>query len=185
MTRDEIQEIANENRKLYYKKYYEYAKRHLPDRYAAESCVQETFLILQENLTKEKTIHNYDGWMFRILCNVINRYLNEQNKRSIHEVGLDYFNLVYGDFIDPDMDLELNVEQNGVIDIIISRAEQLGDKDKSLFKRKYINNEKYADIADETRESVDCLKKRNQRLKPKLAELFKDIIPDLNGKGAR
>lgn len=174
MTKEEMECIEKECGSYYDKLYYYSLSRLDGDKDAAENCVQDTYLKLQEAINNDACIiQNYPGWMFRVLNNTILHYRREENRKRTYEFDLEFF--CQDELTDPDANVTAVTELNEIKDLLKARTAQLDDMERKLLIDIYYRERKLSELAAETGNSINCMQKRKQRLLHKLKKIFHDI----------
>lgn len=155
------------------------------DEDAAWSCVQQTYLDFECALKEYGLeIKNCRAWLFSVLGVNIKKYMKKKISDRERIVSLEEF---YGT-VEKIADLSAPFEEFENIDrkrLYIKKAEELSGKSKDLYLKHYIQGLSLVEIAEETGETLACIKKRNQRMKPQLINLLSDLIPALSRKGEK
>ncbi len=166
-------QIANEKLenayKLYYNNLHRFCLLRLKNQEQAEDCVQESFYILYKHYLKNEEIINVGGFLYKIADNLIKTQWRE-NKKAESIVQLDS---IADSLADSQLMEELNdfsdIDYDNMAENLIS---ELTEKEKELYKLKYVENKSIKEIADELNSSFDAIAKRLSRLRQKV----KDII---------
>lgn len=106
--------------------------------------------------------------------------MNEKNKQDFYEYKFSELkkaeteNLI--NLVDPSTSVAEEVESREMKRIILTKAAALKDEDRTLFIDYYLNDATLVSIARKEKKTINAVKKRNQRLKKKLQEMFKDEL---------
>lgn len=180
MTSEEIQEIKQLSNKYRDELYHFCLRRVNYNADIAENCLQDTYLTLEEILHDRKyDIMNCHSWLYTVLNNNIKKHMNEKNKQDFYEHKFSELkkaeteNLI--NLVDPSASVAEEIESRETKRIILAKAAALKEEEKSLFIDYYLNDATLVSIAKNENKSVNSIKKRNQRLKKKLREMFKDM----------
>ncbi len=161
-------QIANEKLErdynLYYINLHRFCMCKLKNREQADDCVQESFFILYQHYMKNEEIKNVAGFLYKIADNLIKTQWRENQKAEAF-VQIDSLSdtIPAKDEGYNDLDYDLLAEKLLLL---------LNEKEKELYKLKYIENKSLEEIATELNMKYQAVAKRLSRLRQKVKELI-------------
>lgn len=151
--------------KLYYNNLHRFCLLRLKNQEQTEDCIQECFFILYKHYLKNEEIINTGGFLYKIADNLIKAQWRE-NKKAENIVQIDSLAETLAAEEQPDYsDIDYD-------DLAAKLISELNEKEKELYRLKYIESKSIKEIADELNSSFDAIAKRLSRLRQKV----KDII---------
>lgn len=153
--------------KLYYTNLQRFCYLKLKNQEQTDDCVQESFYILYKHYLKDEEIINVAGFLYKIADNLIKAQWR-QNQKAENIVQIDTLaeTLAVNESEDySEIDYDLLAEK------LIST---LSEKDKQLYKLKYIDRKSIKEISEELNSSFDAVAKRLSRLRIKVKEIIKE-----------
>ncbi|GAA3579157.1 RNA polymerase sigma-70 factor [Snuella lapsa] len=149
-----------------------YAMGYLFDKGNSEDIVQDIFVYLWERSESINIESSLKGYLFVM---VRNKCLNHLKSIKI----TDHANvLAMGTILDEAYDLEgFSAEDKSIIyNQVLKIIETLPGKMKQIVKLRFIDNYKYAEIADETGVSVNTVKTQLKRAKEKITHSLVSVV---------
>lgn len=168
-----LKEIQNQNsfvfKRLFEENYEElvnYAHNYLYDKDRSEDVVQEVFIHLWERSSEIDLKSSLKGYLYAM---VRNRCLNVLKAIKITDDAkmIDLQSLVSSSYeFDAFSDEDLNILHHRLLKIV----ERLPSKMQKIVKLRFIDNYKYADIAEEMDISINTVKTQLKRAKSKITQ---------------
>ena len=161
-------QIANEKLERDYGMYFSNLQRFcmvkLKNQEQADDCVQECFYILYQRYMKDEDIKNVAGFLYKIADNLIKAQWRE-NQKAETRVQIDTLSDVIPAKTDEysDIDYDLLAER-----LLLT----LNEKEKELYKLKYIDNKSLEEISTELCMNYQAVAKRLSRLRQKVKDLI-------------
>lgn len=141
--------IFDEIVRTYYQSIYKYCYIKLRDKYAAEDCTQEVFLVMHKKREKLIISENIKSWLYKTAQNIIKNYI----KNNIEFVPIEKCENIS----QPE-----NMNEETAFEGIISQEEE------KLLTAYYIDGTDIGTISDMTNTSEAALYKRLQRIRKKI-----------------
>lgn len=170
-----IKQLKNKDKvafKAFFKSHYAafvvYAQHYVMDAAVSEDLVQDVFIYLWENSTKLDIKTSVKAYAIRMIRN---RCLNHLKALKITE-GLDILELNAKLSIENMWEDTPTANSKTPNSDIFKIIEQLPQKMKEVVQMKYIQNYKYAEIAEELGISINTVKTQLKRAKLKIRELI-------------
>lgn len=161
-------QIANEKLERDYNLYYINLQRFcmvkLKNQEQADDCVQECFFILYQHYMKDEDIKNVAGFLYKIADNLIKVQWRE-NQKAETVIQIDSLSDTIPAKTDEysDLDYDLLAEK-----LLLT----LNEKEKELYKLKYIDNKSLEEISTELNMTYQATAKRLSRLRQKVKDLI-------------
>ena len=127
------------------------------DIYAAEEIVQDTYEFAMKKKDVVMSHPNPEGWLFEVAKNFSKKYNQKKRKTRANETELTE-NII--------------IPTDSYSELIESILSALTDREKVFFESHYIDRVSILEIADQTGEKYDNLKKFSSRLKAKLKKII-------------
>jgi RNA polymerase sigma-70 factor (ECF subfamily) len=127
-----------------------FSKQIVRDRIIAEDIVQEVFLGLWE---KDKLKIGSINFLYRCVKNSSINYLHSKDGK-IHKVS----DSIILDVKDELSSFDDEIEKMKELELLYSAIEELPPQCKNVLKKVYLNNQKYADVAEELNISLNTVK---------------------------
>ncbi|MEM9143211.1 MAG: RNA polymerase sigma-70 factor [Bacteroidota bacterium] len=145
-----------------------YANEYLYHVNSSEDVVQEVFIYLWENSEKIDIKTNIKGYLYVM---VRNRCLNTLKSVNITDTARVFEMQA---IFDPDYDPDHLFEEDRNPDYaqMLKILESLPSRMRAIVQLRFVNNYKYAEIADELGVSVNTIKTQLRRAKVKFAQLM-------------
>lgn len=144
------------------------------DKNAAEDCVQEAFVVIYKRLCKGEEFLQPKAFLYRTVDNFVKEYLKDLKKRQkIEEATTNekaFFELPVFD----------NLDEQTENEIIKAVFNEMNEKEKVIYRRRYIDKWNVRDIALEYNISVSTVTTRLYRIRQKAEEKVKQ---ELNERG--
>lgn len=161
-------QIANEKLERDYNRYYMNLHRFcmvkLKNPEQADDCVQESFFILYQHYMKNEEIKNVAGFLYKIADNLIKTQWRENQKsETIIQIDSISDSIPAKEDEYSDLDYDLLAEKLLLL---------LSEKEKELYKLKYIDNKSLEEIAAELNMKYQAVAKRLSRLRQKVKDLI-------------
>lgn len=163
-------QTANEKLERDYNLYYINLQRFcmvkLKNQEQADDCVQECFFILYQHYMKDEDIKNVAGFLYKIADNLIKAQWRE-NQKAETVIQIDSLSDTIPAKTDEysDLDYDLLAEK-----LLLA----LNEKEKELYKLKYIENKYLDEISRELNMTYQAVAKRLSRLRQKVKGLITD-----------
>ncbi|MCL6267737.1 RNA polymerase sigma-70 factor [Flagellimonas myxillae] len=174
-----IQEIRNQNR-FVYKKFFEdcypelvqYANSYLFDQNWSEDIVQEVFIHLWEKANDLDIKTSLKGYLYAM---VRNRCLNFLKSIKITDDAkvLDMQSMLSSDY---DLEFFSNDDLKIIHHQLLKVVEALPDKMQQIVKMRFIENYKYAEIAEELGITVNTVKTQLKRARQKITQQMAIVL---------
>lgn len=168
-----IKQINNNDRnafkglfQLYYDDLVTYANNYLYDLPASEDIVQDVFIYIWEHSNTihiEKSLNSYLHIMVR------NRCLNYLKALKITD-NCNFLELTASLISENNLDSFIEDDKEIIYNQILKIVESMPDKMQQVFKLKFLNGYKYAEIAKELDVSINTVKTQLKRAKFKINE---------------
>lgn len=137
------------------------------DKNAAEDCVQEAFMVIYKRLCKGEDFLQPKAFLYRTVDNFVKEHLKDlQKQKKIQDattVDGAFFELPVFETLDEQTEDE----------IIKAVFKEMSDKEKVIYRRRYIDKCNVRDIAEEYNISVSTVTTRLYRIRQKAEEIVK------------
>lgn len=137
------------------------------DKDAAEDCVQEAFMVIYKRLCKGEDFSQPKAFLYRTVDNFVKEYLKDlQKQKKIQDATTKesaFFELSVFETLDEKTETE----------IINAVFKEMSDKEKVIYRRRYIDKCNVRDIAQEYNISVSTVTTRLYRIRQKAEETVK------------
>lgn len=137
------------------------------DKDAAEDCVQEAFMVIYKRLCKGEEFFQPKAFLYRTVDNFVKEYLKDlQKRKKIQDATTKesaFFELPVFETLDEKTETE----------IINAVFKEMSDKEKVIYRRRYIDKCNVRDIAGEYNISVSTVTTRLYRIRQKAEEIVK------------
>lgn len=172
MSRTDIKKKADKLLEEYCQNYktslYKYAYlRTGHDKDAAEDCVQEAFMVVYKRMCKGEEFLQPKAFLYRTVDNFVKEHLKDlQKRKKIQDVSVKenaFFELPVFATLDEQTENE----------IIKAVFKEMSDKEKVIYRRRYIDKCNVRDIATEYKISVSTVTTRLYRIRQKAEETVK------------
>jgi RNA polymerase sigma-70 factor (ECF subfamily) len=174
-----LEEIKNKNEKVFktfFNKHYEelviYANGYLFDKNASEDIVQEVYIYIWENacnITIEKSLKGYLYAMTKNKCLNFLKSLKITDNYKFLELNI---NLITEHVFDSALEEDKKIVYHQILKIV----DTLPEKMQLIVKLKFLENYKYAEIAEELNISINTVKTQLKRAKLKITEMITLIL---------
>lgn len=172
-------ELQNKNHKVFKKvftNYYEelviYANSFLFDKSASEDIVQEVYIYIWENTHKINIKTSIKAYIYAM---VRNQCLNYLKTLKITD-DLNFIELNASLIIEQDLDFFSTEDKRIVYNQIVLIVDSLPDRMQQIFKLKFLENYKYAEIAEELDISINTVKTQLKRAKFKISQSLISLL---------
>lgn len=130
----------------------------------ADDCVQECFYILYQHYMKNEDVKNVAGFLYKIADNLIKTQWRE-NQKAEAVIQIDSLSDTIPSKADEYGDLDYDMLAERLL-------RNLNDKEKELYKLKYIDGKSLEEIAAQQNMTYQAVAKRLSRLRQKVKELI-------------
>ncbi len=137
------------------------------DKDAAEDCVQEAFMVIYKRLCKGEEFAQPRAFLYRTVDNFVKEHLKDLQKRKKIQDATTQENAF---FESPVFD---NLDEQTENEIIKAVFKEMSDKEKVIYRRRYIDKCNVRDIAIEYNISVSTVTTRLYRIRQKAEEKVK------------
>ena len=153
--------------KLYYSNLQLFCNLKLKNQDQADDCVQECFLILYKHYIKNEDIKNVAAFLYKIADNLIKAQWRQNQKAE---------NIIQIDTLSETLAVEETTDYSNIdYDLLAEKMlSELNDKERELYKLKYIDNKSIKEIAEELNSSFEAIAKRLSRLRLKVKALINE-----------
>nr|MDD5837974.1 sigma-70 family RNA polymerase sigma factor [Eubacteriales bacterium] len=166
-----IEEKFNNYYDLYFADIYRFCMSKLNcNKEASEDCVQETFIVLLKNMNNGNQINNPRAFLYKTANNFILQKIDRQKKEKEHNVPLAIDDLEIADNSELTVDNKINFDE-----FEKKLDELLSDKEKELFKLRFIDDKKISDISLELNITPANCTVRISRLRQKIINNLNDF----------
>lgn len=167
MSKSDIEKAVNECYEKYYQSIYRYCYARLGDlNEHAYDCAQDTFLVLQEKLTKGINIEQKRAFLYRTSDTFVMRTIDHYKKQMRRTTPLE--------------DAKEKASQSSVSNdfdydkCAMMLISLLSYEEQELYKMKYIKHMSLVEIAELLDISPPAAAKRTSRLRQKIKDLIKE-----------
>lgn len=142
------------------------------DKDAAEDCVQEAFIIIYKRLCKGEEFAQPKAFLYRTVDNFVKEHIKDMQKQKKIQ-----------DMVTPEnaflkLSVFDSVDEQTENEIIKAVFAQMSDKEKVIYKRRYIDKCNVRDIAKEYNISVSAVTTRLYRIRQKAEEKVKQELTE-------
>lgn len=172
MSRTDIKRKADKLLEEYCQNYktslYKYAYlRTGHDKDAAEDCVQEAFMVIYKRLCKGEEFSQPKAFLYRTVDNFVKEHLRDLQKRKKIEDATTKDNAFF------ELPVFQNLDEHTENEIINAVFKEMSDKEKVIYRKRYIEKCNVRDIANEYNISVSTVTTRLYRIRQKAEETVK------------
>lgn len=145
---------------------------------AADDCVQNTYLDFEKAIKiRSYPINKCENWLYKVLYDNIKKILKLKISIRNYQVSIDSDmeekeekrhirkQCYLADMVNIAIDYEKIEREKS----LISKLNELTDKERSLVFDVYYKNKRLKDISKENGETIDCIKKRHRHIKTVLS----------------
>lgn len=160
----------------YYKDVLKYLNFVIKDNDAANDIVQETFIVVYNNIKKVYTHKNIGGFIFKTAQNLAKNYKKQLYKKLVKEIYIDENIMQIQDSkgtIENLIDSDIN-EWDYITDIL----DYLSYDKRKLYKMYYIDHKSMKDISNELNFEYAALRMKYVRLRREIKELVKNLAEE-------
>ncbi len=137
------------------------------DKDAAEDCVQDAFMVIYKRLCKGEEFAQPRAFLYRTVDNFVKEHIKEVEKQKKITDAISPEQTISEWSIFDHIDLQTENE------IIKAVFKEMNDKEKVLYRRRYIDKCNVRDIAQEYNISVSTITTRLYRIRQKAEEKVK------------
>ena len=172
MSRTDIKKKADKLLEEYCQNYktslYKYAYlRTGHDKDAAEDCVQEAFMVIYKRLCKGEEFSQPKAFLYRTVDNFVKEHLKDVEKRKKIQDATATENAFY------ELPVFDNLDEQTENEIIKAVFKEMSDKEKVIYRKRYIEKCNVRDIANEYNISVSTVTTRLYRIRQKAEDIVK------------
>lgn len=142
------------------------------DKDAAEDCVQEAFMVIYKRMCKGEEFSQPKAFLYRTVDNFVKEHIKDMEKRKNIQDAVTpengFFELSVFDSLDEQTENE----------IIKAVFKEMSDKEKVIYRRRYIDKCNVRDIAKEYNISVSTVTTRLYRIRQKAEEKVKQELKE-------
>lgn len=141
------------------------------DKDAAEDCVQEAFMIIYKRLCKGEEFLQPKAFLYRTVDNFVKEHLKDVEKRKKIQNSTSentFFELSVFD----------NLDEQTETEIINAVFKEMNDKEKVIYRKRYIEKYSVRDIANEYNISVSTVTTRLYRIRQKAENIVKQELSE-------
>ena len=177
MSRTDIKKKADKLLEEYCQQYktilYKYAYlRTGHDKDVAEDCVQEAFMVIYKRLCKGEEFSQPKAFLYRTVDNFVKEHLRDLQKQKKVKDAIAPENSFF------ELPVFQNLDEQTENEIIIAVFKEMSDKEKVIYRRRYIDKCNVRDIAKEYNISVSTVTTRLYRIRQKAEEIVKRELAD-------
>lgn len=133
------------------------------DYYSAEDCIQNVFLTFYHSKDKIDDLKHIKAWLYRVSDNIIKKeYFNKLRCLPVDSIENNL----------PCEDIHKKIEEHNLREIIFNNLNESEKRHYMLFYEKDLCMK---DIAEKLKISVNAAKKRKERLKIKIMNIYKEM----------
>ncbi len=137
------------------------------DKDAAEDCVQDAFMIIYKRLCKGEEFTQPRAFLYRTVDNLVKEHIKDSEKQKKIKDAISPEQVISEWSIFDQLDEQSEQE------IINAVFREMSDKDKVIYRRRYIDKCNVRDIAKEYNISVSTVTTRLYRIRQKAEEKVK------------
>lgn len=137
------------------------------DKDAAEDCVQEAFMIIYKRLCKGEEFEQPRAFLYRTLDNLVKEHIKSLKKRKKIQETVTYENTFF------ELPVFKELDERSENEIIRAVLNGMQDKDKVIYKRRYIDKYSVKDIAKEYNISVSSVTTRLYRIRQNAEKIIR------------
>ncbi len=172
MSRTNIKKEADKLLEEYCQKYktslYKYAYlRTGHDKDAAEDCVQEAFMVIYKRLCKGEEFLQPQAFLYRTVDNFIKEHLREKQKQKKVVDAITPESSVF------ELSIFDTLDEQTESEIINAVFKEMSNKEKVIYKKRYIDKCNVRDIAKEYNISISTVTTRLYRIRQKAESTVK------------
>ena len=174
-----LQEIKKGNRSVFktffnkhYKNYVIYANGYLFDKAASEDVVQDVFLYLWEHAEHININSSLQGYLYTAIRNRCLNHLKSLKLIDTNHILEFNISLITEQVFDSNSEENKEIVYKHLLDIV----DTLPEKMQQVVKLKFLQNYKYAEIAQEMNISINTVKTQLKRAKTRIAELITILL---------
>lgn len=142
------------------------------DKDVAEDCVQEAFMVIYKRMCKGEEFSQPKAFLYRTVDNFVKEHIKDMEKRKKIQDAVTpengFFELSVFDSLDEQTENE----------IIKAVFKEMSDKEKVIYRRRYIDKCNVRDIAKEYNISVSTVTTRLYRIRQKAEEKVKQELKE-------
>lgn len=142
------------------------------DKDAAEDCVQEAFMVIYKRLCKGEEFQQPKAFLYRTLDNFVKEHNKNLKKQKKVQDAVTYENTVF------ELPIMKNLDVQGEDEIIRAVFQAMPDKDKVIYRRRYIDKYSVKDIAKEYNISVSSVTTRLYRIRQNAEKIIKSELEE-------
>jgi RNA polymerase sigma-70 factor (ECF subfamily) len=131
-----------------------------------DDILQNVFIKVYENLSSFKQESSLYTWLYRIARNETLNFLEKEKRRTGVKVEDHYFEIIAGHSV-----LDGNTSER-ISELLDQAIESLPEKQKLVFKLKYLEDLKYSEIAEKLKMSEGGLKANFHHAKQKIEDFI-------------
>ena len=136
------------------------------DKDAAEDCVQEAFMVIYKRLCKGEEFEQPKAFLYRTLDNFVKEHNKSVKKQKEIQDAVNYDSAVF------ELPILTNLNEQSEDEIIKIVFNAMQDKDKVIYRRRYIDKCSVGEIAKEYGISVSAVTTRLYRIRQKAEEII-------------
>ena len=137
------------------------------DKDAAEDCVQEAFMVIYKRLCKGEEFSQPKAFLYRTVDNFVKEHLKDIEKRRKVQDATTTENAFY------ELPIFQNLDEQTENEIIKVVFKEMSDKEKVIYRKRYIEKYNVRDIATEYNISVSTVTTRLYRIRQKAEDIVK------------
>jgi RNA polymerase sigma-70 factor (ECF subfamily) len=152
--------------------------RFAQDRFAAEDCTQEVFIVLYKNMDRLENLEKIDGWLYKTADHIVKRaYVKAaREKKKVESIDTDDSHFPYNTMIyEEHYDLAEAVKIDGE-KCLAEIFESLTDIDVKIWELYYRQRKSLREVSEALNLSQSAVKSRVSRLKRKIITLAHEIF---------
>ncbi len=137
------------------------------DKDAAEDCVQEAFMVIYKRLRKGEEFSQPKAFLYRTVDNFVKEHLKDlQKRKKIQDATM-------GESAFFELPVFQNLDEQTENEIINAVFKKMSDKEKVIYRKRYIEKCNVRDIATEYNISVSTVTTRLYRIRQKAEDIVK------------
>lgn len=177
MSKNDIKKKADKLLEEYCQNYktslYKYAYlRTGHDKNTAEDCVQEAFVVIYKRLCKGEEFLQPRAFLYRTVDNFVKEHLKDLEKRKKIQDAATNENAFF------ELPVFENLDEQTENEIIKAVFKEMNEKEKVIYRRRYIDKCSVSDIAKEYNISVSTVTTRLYRIRQKAEEKVKQELSE-------